>query len=68
MGKTLHFMQRHIKKGIVTFLAAAMILSAASSAFAANSITVWALAGGRRALLLHQAPLQRTQSQAVLRG
>ena len=39
MGKTLHFMQRHIKKGIVSFLAAAMILSAASSAFAANAIT-----------------------------
>ena len=39
MGKTLHFIQRHIKKGIVSFLAAAMILSAASSAFAANSIT-----------------------------
>lgn len=39
MGKTLHFMQRHIKKGIVSFLAVAMILSAASSAFAANSIT-----------------------------
>lgn len=39
MGKTLHFIQRHIKKGIVSFLAAAMILSAAPSAFAANSIT-----------------------------
>lgn len=39
MGKTLHFIQRHIKKGIVSFLAAAMILSAASSAFAANAIT-----------------------------
>lgn len=39
MGKTLHFMQRHIKKGIVSFLAVAMILSAAPSAFAANSIT-----------------------------
>lgn len=39
MKKALHFVRKRIRKGIVSFLAIAMILSVASSAFAANSIT-----------------------------